>query len=272
MLTMCRFAALLLALALAPGGARATDLPVDLELVLAVDVSGSIDEEEAQLQRQGYMAAIVDRDVVAAIRSGVLGRIALTYVEWSNAEMQTTVVGWRMIDGEATAREFIAALSAVPVARGRFTSISGAIDYSVPLFENNDFEGTRRVIDISGDGANNRGRSVTEARDEAVARGITINGLPIVNDRPNFFGRPMPHLDLYYRDCVIGGPGAMYVIAKDFPDFAEAVRRKLLLEIANLSPAPEPVQPRIHLAAGESDAPGCDAGEREWRGRFRNQF
>jgi hypothetical protein len=202
----------------------------------------------------------------------VLGRIALTYIEWSNAELQTTVVGWRVIDDEAKAREFIAALASVPVARGRFTSISGAIDYSVPLFDNNGFEGTRRVIDISGDGANNRGRSVTDARDAAVARGITINGLPIVNDRPNFFGRPMPDLDIYYRDCVIGGPGAMYVIAKDFPAFAEAVRRKLLLEIANLPPGHEPERMRVQFAANDRDAPGCDAGEREWRGRFRNQF
>jgi hypothetical protein len=246
--------------------AGAADIPVDLELVLAIDVSGSIDEEEAQLQREGYMEALLDRDVLAAIKGGMTGRIALAYFEWSNAEMQRIVVDWRVIDGEAAAREFVAQLKANPPMRGRFTSISGAIDFAVPMFDGNGFSGARKAIDISGDGPNNRGRRITDARDEAIRRGITINGLPIVNDRPNFFGRPMPDLDLYYRDCVIGGPGALYVIAKDFQSFANAIRRKLILEVSGLEPLPEETQPLLRLAA--DDGARCEAGENEFRGRF----
>jgi hypothetical protein len=250
--------------------ADAADAPVDLELVLAIDVSGSIDEEEAALQREGYMAALVDAEVISAIRSGPTGRIAIAYVEWSNAELQRTVVEWRAVDGLGTAREFVAALQANPPVRGRFTSISGAIDYAVPMFQGNGFEGTRKAIDISGDGPNNRGRRVTDARDEAVARGITINGLPIVNDRPNFFGRPPVDLDLYYRDCVIGGPGALYVVAKDFHSFAEAIRRKLILEISGVEPAPGETKPLLHLAADEPSR--CEMGESEFRGRFYQPY
>jgi hypothetical protein len=246
--------------------AQAADVPVDLELVLAIDVSGSIDEEEAALQRDGYMAALTDPDVIAAIKDGPTGRIAVAYIEWSNAEMQRTVVDWKVIDGLAAAREFVAALKANPPVRGRFTSISGAIDYAVPMFEKNGLEGARKAIDVSGDGPNNRGRRVTDARDDAVKRGITINGLPIVNDRPNFFGRPPPDLDLYYRDCVIGGPGALYVIAKDFQAFANAIRRKLLLEISGIAPAPSEIRPLLHLAADEPAR--CEMGDADFRGRF----
>jgi hypothetical protein len=250
--------------------ADAADTPVDLELVLAVDVSGSIDEEEAALQREGYMAALVDADVIAAIRGGPTGRIALAYIEWSNAELQRIAVDWRVIDGIETAREFVAALRANPPVRGRFTSISGAIDYAVPMFQGNGFEGARRAVDVSGDGPNNRGRRVTDARDDAIARGITINGLPIVNDRPNFFGRPPADLDLYYRDCVIGGPGALYVIAKDFQSFANAIRRKLILEISGADPDPSEAKPLLHFAADEPSR--CEMGESEFRGRFYQQY
>lgn len=267
---MYKLMRLWMALALAALGvpAEATELPVDLELVLAVDVSGSIDEEEAALQRDGYMAALVDPDVISAIKGGSLGRIAVAYIEWSNAELQRIVVDWRLIDGLPAAREFVAALKANPPVRGRFTSISGAIDYAVPMFEANGFNAPRRAIDVSGDGPNNRGRRITDARDEAVGRGITINGLPIVNDRPNFFGRPPPDLDLYYRDCVIGGPGALFVIAKDFQSFANAIRRKLLLEISGLAPDPLEMKPLLHLAADEPSR--CDMGESEFRNRFYN--
>jgi len=249
--------------------AASADIPVDLELVLAIDVSGSIDEEEAALQREGYMAALVDADVISAIKGGSNGRIAVAYIEWSNAELQRIVVDWRVIDGLDTARQFVEALKANPPARGRFTSISGAIDFAVPMFTGNRFEGSRKAIDVSGDGPNNRGRRVTDARDDAIAHGITINGLPIVNDRPNFFGRPPADLDLYYRDCVIGGPGALYVIAKDFQSFANAIRRKLILEVSGATPDPSEVKPLLHLAA---DEPGrCEMGESEFRGRFYQQ-
>lgn len=207
--------------------------PVDLELVLAVDVSGSIDEFEATLQRQGYMSAVVHPRVIDAIQSGILQSIAVTYVEWSGDFNQRTVVDWRVIDGKESALAFASALSETPVIRARRTSISAAIDYVVPKFENNGFDGTRRVIDISGDGYSNIGRSVPDARDAAVAAGITINGLPIINDRPNPFGRPPPSdLDDYYENNVIGGPGSFIVVAESFDNFSQAILSKLIREIA----------------------------------------
>ncbi len=265
--TVSRFAFLVLAGALALGQpARAAETDVDLALVLAVDVSGSVDEEEAELQRDGYMHAIVAPEVIDAIRQGVNGRIALSYIEWSGVGQQMTVVDWHLIDGLPAAKAFVAELAAHPPGRGRFTSISGAIDYAVPLLKAAQVHAIRRAIDISGDGPNNRGRPITEARDEAVAQGITINGLPIVNDRPNFFGRPMPDLDLYYRNCVIGGPGALYVVAKDFQSFANAIRRKLLLEISDRAP------PARIIPAAERPGPSCNSGAYDFRRRFRDPF
>ncbi len=208
---------------------------VDLELILAVDVSESMDKDEARLQRAGYIKAITDPRVVAAIRSGVLGRIAVAYVEWSGAAKQRPVAGWTLIDGAAGARAFAAALSRAPIGTGRWTSISGAIDFAVPMLEANGYEGTRRVIDVSGNGTNNHGRPVTLARDAATARGITINGLPVIHKRVNFNWPPMPYLDEYFRRCVIGGPGAFMVVATNMADFAAAVRRKLIREIAGLA-------------------------------------
>ncbi len=261
-----RFAFVVLAcgLTLAAPARAAAASDVDLALVLAIDVSGSIDEEEAQLQREGYTHAIVEPEVIDAIRQGVNGRIAIAYIEWSGEGQETTVVDWHIIDGLATAKQFVAALDKSPPQRGRFTSISGAIDYAVPMMKSPAFQAMRRAIDISGDGPNNRGRPITVARDEAVAQGITINGLPIVNDRPNFFGHQMPDLDLYYRDCVIGGPGALYVVAKDFQSFANAIRRKLILEISDRGMPPARIIP-----VAERQGPSCDAGEYDFRGRFR---
>ncbi len=223
------------------------EVPVDLELVLAVDVSGSVDTEEAKLQRQGYIDAIANPKVVEAITAGPMGRIALTYVEWAGENHQQVIVGWRVVDGQASALAFSDLLVETPVTEGRYTSISTAIDFVVPLFENNGFEGIRRVIDVSGDGVNNRGRPVTEARDDALARGITINGLPIINDRPNPFGTFTPRdLDQYYETNVIGGPGAFVMKAESFQSFGEAILAKLLREIAH---APAPVKGDGRLAA-----------------------
>ena len=249
----------------APLPSQARDVPVDLELVLAVDVSGSVDEVEARLQRDGYVQAMRHPDVIKAIASGVLQRIAVTYVEWAGEDTQSTVLDWTLIDGEGAAYAFSKELDAAPIGRGRYTSISQAVRYSLPLFEGNGFEGTRRVIDVSGDGANNSGGLVNFARDEAVAKGVTINGLPIVNGRPNRFGRQMPDLDLYYRNCVIGGPGAFLVVAQDFESFARAVRKKLVLEIAALPP---PEGPRRLLIRAAMDGPPCDAGETRLRRMF----
>ena len=216
--------------------ARAEQIAVDLELVLAVDVSGSVDRDEAALQRQGYLAALVHPKVVQAIRSGPLGRIALAYVEWAGDRYQRTAVDWGMVEDESSAQAFAAALAASPITSERWTSISAGIDYAVNLLETNPFAGSRRVIDVSGDGYNNSGRPVTAARDEAVEKGITINGLPILNDRPGPGGwPPAVDLDKYYEANVIGGAGSFLVPAQSFETFAEAILKKLILEIADNS-------------------------------------
>ena len=254
----------------AASSARATarDIPVDLELVLAVDVSGSVDEHEARLQRTGYVEALRHRAVIDAIKSGILGKIAVTYVEWSGEEMQTTVVDWHLVDDAGSAYALSKEIDGAPLPSGRFTSISAAIRYAIPLFDNNGFDGTRRAIDISGDGANNVGGLVTVARDRAVALGITINGLPIVNDRENRFGRQIADLDLYYGNCVIGGRGAFMIVARNFESFSEAVRRKLVLEIADRAPAP----PRLFRRVSSLAAPPCNIGETRLRKRLMDNF
>jgi Protein of unknown function (DUF1194) len=233
-----RIALLVPLIALPASPALAKDVPVDLELVLAVDISGSVDEVEARLQREGYVAALRHPHVVEAIEGGMFGRIAVVYVEWAGDHYQRTMLDWTVIEDEASASSFADALVETPLTTAHWTSLSGAIDYAVPLFEENGFKGFRRVIDISGDGHNNRGRPVEWARDAAVAAGITINGLPIVNDRPNpWGGRPPSGLDLYYEERVIGGPGAFMIVAEDYTAFASAILSKLLLEIAGEIPS-----------------------------------
>ena len=226
---------IILGCALSGPPALGQELPVDLELILAVDISGSIDEVEAQQQREGYIAAIADPQVVDAIRSNQYGRIALTYVEWAGAGQQRILIDWTVVDDLESAQAFSSALGEAPRIRAMWTSISAAIDYVMPMFDGNGFDGTRRVIDISGDGPNNRGRSVAQARDEAIARGIIINGLPIMNDRPQPWTLPTPNemaLDLYYQDNVIGGPGAFVIAAESFAEFKTAILSKLIREIA----------------------------------------
>lgn len=243
--------------------------PVDLELVLAVDVSGSIDAYEANLQRDGYLAAIVDSRVLAAIRSGRLGRIAATYLEWGSEQQQKILVPWTVIENEPTAAAFASALQAAPrsLVADR-TSLSGAIGFALPMFANNEFDSPRQVIDISGDGPNNSGKPVDAARDIAVSAGVTINGLPVINDRPNRFGLPgIPDLDRYYAACVIGGPGSFLIVAKDFGDFAGAVLRKFILEIAAIPPPRQPA-PTVFRMVADSKDPICGVGER----RFQRYF
>jgi hypothetical protein len=223
-------------------------VPVDLELVLAVDVSRSIDAEEYDLQKQGYARAITDPKVLGAIRSGMLGAIAMTYVEWSGSTQQQQVVEWAVIRDAASAEAFATSILAAPRSFAAYTSISGAIDFSLQLFGRNQFDATRRVIDVSGDGSNNSGRPVWMARDYAIESGVTINGLVIMNDRPNPIGRPEPKLDDYYRDQVIGGDGAFLMAVEDFQSFANAILAKLIKEIARLPDAPD--QLRIRLARG----------------------
>ncbi len=262
----------ILAISLGAGLASSAPVSVDLELVLAVDVSGSVDEVEGRLQRMGYVNAFRSPSVLRAIQSGRHKSIAVTYMEWAGFDFQRVVVGWRKIHDGASAEAFAYLLSQAPIGVGPYTSISGAIDFALPLFENNGFSSERRVIDISGDGPNNSGEYVTNARDRAIRAGVTINGLPIVNNRPSPWGRmPMPNLDLYYRKCVIGGRRAFLVVADDFKSFGRAIRRKLILEIVGL-PAGEEQQQAHGLRGPEATpvsvsrvAPPCDAGEKRRR-------
>jgi hypothetical protein len=215
-----------------PAAARAEAEPVDVLLVLAVDVSRSIDEDEARLQRQGYREAMTDPRVLAAIRNGMLGAIAVAYVEWAGIEYQRLVIPWTRIATAEDALRWSETLAEAPRVSLSWTSISGAIRFSREVLAQAPMEGLRKVIDISGDGVNNSGPPVEFERDEAVAEGITINGLPIINDRPSFGRGPRIPLDQYFRDSVIGGPGAFLIVAEDFHAFGEAVRRKIIREIA----------------------------------------
>jgi len=247
----------------APGPAGAADRAVDLELVLAVDISGSIDPDEATLQRAGYVSAFRSPELIAAVEGGLLGRLAVVYMEWAGHGTHEVLVDWTEFAGAREAHAFADALAAMPVLTARRTSISEAIDYAVTLFDANGFEGTRRVIDVSGDGPNNYGRLVVDARDDALARGLTINGLPIVAERASRWGwPPMPNLDLFYRDCVIGGPGAFLVAVRDYDHFGDAIRKKLVLEIAGRAPVP---RARLWRVAEVREAPPCDIGELMWR-------
>jgi hypothetical protein len=199
---------------------------VDVAVVLAVDVSGSVSDERIRLQRRGYSEALRHREFIAAVRAGPAGRVALTFVQWSEARRQEQTVDWRLIEDAASAAGFAQAILDAPLPMPGWTSISAAIDFSAQLFHGTGLAAQRRVIDVSGDGSNNDGRPVTAARDDAVAAGITVNGLPIVEVEP--------HLDEYFRRNVIGGPGAFVEVARDTDAFAEAVRRKLLLEVAGV--------------------------------------
>ncbi len=232
---------------------------VDLELVLAVDVSGSIDAEESRLQRDGFAEALVNRQIMAAIRSGPLGRVAVMYLEWSGLDRHRVVADWAVIANEDDARQFADEVRGAGHFRGHWTSISSVIDKSLAYLNDNRFAGTRRVIDISGDGVNNNGDTVDLARGRAIRAGVTINGLPIINGRIGPQGmKPLPDLDIYYRDCVIGGPGAFIVVARGFGDFARAVRRKMFLELSGWTPQPR----RLAVQFAPRPKADCLAGEK----------
>jgi hypothetical protein len=222
----------LMAAVLCGAGAKADDRPVDLELVLAVDISRSMDPEEFAVQRAGYVAALRHPDFINAVRAGLNGRIALTYFEWAGGIHEASEVEWRVIDGPETANAFADALEQRAVNTFRGTSISSALHHASGRFDGSGFEAWRRVIDISGDGPNNIGPPVTQARDEALARGITINGLPILI-RPSW---ATSDLDAYYAECVTGGPGSFVLPVKQASEFATAIRRKLILEVSGTEP------------------------------------
>ncbi len=233
---------------------------VDLELIIAVDISGSVDDDEAYLQRQGYIKAFRDPIVVQAIQRGIHGAIAVTYIEYAGAHHQMPLADWSYINSPESANNFADALAFEPVTINVWTSISGALLAGVDIFARSPFKGKRRVIDVSGDGANNDGVPVLVARERAISQGITINGLPIVNDKPSRFGRrQIPNLDYYYTDCVIGGQGAFIIVANGFEDYARAVRRKLILEIAGAMPAKKPETGIIPAFA--QNRPPCNVGE-----------
>jgi hypothetical protein len=210
---------------------------VDLALALAIDISGSIDPDEAKLQREGYVQAFRDPVIVKAILGGPNGRIAVAYYEWSDAWVQRLLIDWTLLDSEAAITAFGNRLASAPISIARRTSISGAIRYAIPLFGRSPYDAERKVLDISGDGSNNDGALVTDMRLEALKERIVINGLPIMNDRPNPFGFPSEaDLDKYYLHCVTGGPHSFVEVARNFEDFPRAVRKKLLQEVADLGP------------------------------------
>src|SRR6201996_9214826 len=236
---------------------------VDVELILAVDVSYSMDMDELAIQREGYAQAIVSKDFLQALKSGPNGKISITYFEWAAASDQKIIIPWRLIDGPETADAVSAEIMKTPVRRASRTSISGAISFAMPLFEQNPYHGVRRVIDISGDGPNNNGPPVTGARDAALAKGIIINGLPIMVKEPSYSTMDIDNLDFYYEDCVIGGPGSFVVSIKDRDKFKEAIRTKLLLEVADRTPE----RPTVRVAEKEPRV-SCLIGEKIWQDRW----
>jgi hypothetical protein len=248
-----------------PRGTDPGKVQVDVELVLAVDISYSMDPDELALQRDGYAKALTSREFMQALRQGIHGKVAVTYFEWAGASEQRVVVPWRLIEGPETADSVANEILQAPIRRAARTSISGALLFGMTLFEMTGFQGIRRVIDVSGDGANNHGQLVTVARDEVVSKGITINGLPIMLKRPSFSTMDIELLDEYYEDCVIGGPGAFMITVRDRERFVEAIRTKLVMEIAGRMP-----EARIIPASAKSPRVSCTIGERIWQERWGN--
>lgn len=237
------FGTTLAALAMPALLCRAAESPreegeVDVLLLLAVDVSRSMDEEEARLQRAGYLSALRSFPVLDAIQGGALGAIGLAYLEWSGIEHQRLLVPWTRIGSAAQAEGFCGRLEAEPIGVGTWTSISGALDAAGQLMAEAPFPAMRQVIDISGDGMNNSGPPVEGARERVLAQGITVNGLPVLTSPSigSFSGAGAMPLDEYYREKVMGGIGAFVLPAEDFGSFGRAVRRKLMLEIAGRMP------------------------------------
>lgn len=228
--------------------AARAETPVDLQLVLTVDVSLSMDLDEQRLQRDGYVSAFRDPQVWDAIRGAGAGRIAVAYVEWAGPSMQSLVMPWTLIDTQAAAQAFADTLGAKPISRARLTSISGALRYAERQLAESPFAGRRKVIDVSGDGPNNSGPPIVPVRDALVAQGIVINGLPILLKQGGWNSAfDLRNLDSYYAECVIGGPGSFSIPVRDKAEFAAAIRRKLVLEIAGRMP-----QDRVRRAGGES--------------------
>lgn len=206
-------------------------IAVDLELVIAVDVSYSMDIEEQRFQREGYVAAFRTPEIIRALRGGPLGKVAVTYIEWGGSAVQ--VVPWTLIDGSESAARFAEELRRQPIRRISFTSISNALAFARMLIRSNGFQADRRIIDVSGDGPNNAGAPAPIARNAAIAEGIVIDGLPIMLEKaPD--SASIPDVDVYYEKCVIGGDGAFVLKVSDISHFAEEILNKLLIEISGL--------------------------------------
>ncbi len=253
-------------------GAPATTPPgeagqsVDIELVLVTDVSYSVDENEARFQRDGAIAAFRNGEVVKAIQAGALGRIAVSYIDFASAGAERILVNWQIVHDKTSADAFADALARVPRTLGVQTSISSGIALASRMIETSGFKATQKVIDVSGDGPNNDGLRVDRLREEVLAKGVTINGLPIVTDADKFDVYYLPDLDKYYAGCVIGGPNAFYQVAHGFEDLARAIRRKLILEISDAGAGRNPLVMKV-AAVPQASRPvpydkGCDIGER----------
>lgn len=241
----------------------AAETEVDVALVLAVDISFSMDTDEQELQRTGFVEALRSPQVHEAIHRGLIGQIAVTYLEWAGVADRHVIVPWTLVDGPESAMRLAEDLEFARINRARRTSISGAIDFGLGLLEESGVRALRQVIDISGDGPNNEGRQVTEARQRAIERGVTINGLPIMVKRPGYLD--IHDLDAYFVDCVIGGPGAFVVPVRSSDELIDAIRTKLVLEIAGLQP------PRSLVHRAQATVPtDCLVGERQWE--HRNRF
>lgn len=244
--------------------------PVDIELVLAVDVSLSMSPDELDIQRDGYAAALTHDRVLEAIAEGAYGKIAVTYFEWAGTTSQHVVVPWTIIATREDAERVAKQLSVAPPASARRTSISSALDFGGDLFAESQYRGAKRVIDISGDGPNNQGPPVNFIRDELTSKGITINGLPLMTNGGLSSAYDVENLDLYYTDCVIGGPGAFMIPVNDWTQFPEAIRRKLVLELAGPASrlwAAEQGEGRPLVFAQARPSFDCLIGEKLWRDR-----
>jgi len=231
-MAMC---AALLALACWAAPALAAAEQVDLKLVLAVDVSGSINDEELRVERDGTADAFLDPDVIKAIQSGALGKIAVSMLDFSSPQFDKIVIDWKIVQDTASATAFAEAVRDLPRTPGRRTSVSSALELGTLLLESSekDIIATRRVIDVSGDGPNNDGNPMTEAHQKTLAQGIVVNGLPVMDDNANGY---FPNLDKYYAACVAGGRGSFVIVVHSFKDFGAAMRRKLILEISQIEP------------------------------------
>ncbi|MGN6286839.1 MAG: DUF1194 domain-containing protein [Afipia sp.] len=236
---------------------------VDVELILAVDVSYSMDMDELAIQREGYAQAVTSSEFLQALKTGPNGRVAVTYFEWAASHDQKVIIPWRIIDGPESAGAVAEEILKTPLRRASRTSISGAINFGMGLFADNPYRGLRRVIDISGDGPNNNGEPVTVARDAALAKGVVINGLPFMVKEPNSSTMDIANLDVYYEDCVIGGPGSFVVPIQGREKFKEAIRTKLVMEVAGRVPE-RPVIP----AAAQQPRVSCLIGEKIWQDRW----